>query len=74
MEQTLSEDEEKKSKFGKEYFFSLRQHNRGPFRGLWELNVIAIPRFFKTKKVLTDADALNFCLENLQGEIEADGF
>ncbi len=60
------------SQFGKTYRFKLRQHIQGNFKGLWELNLI--DDLGKVEKVISDADALNYCLENLMGELEADGY
>lgn len=60
------------TQFGKTYRFKLRQHSQGNFRGLWELSLI--DNLGKVEKMISDADALNYCLENLQGELEADGY
>lgn len=60
------------SQFGKSYTFKLRQHKEGNFRGLWELSLI--DKNGKVDKMISDADALNFCLDNLMGELENDGF
>lgn len=58
--------------FGKTYLIKLRQHKTGPFPSLWELTLL--DKFGKVEKMIADADALNYCLENLQGELENDGF
>jgi hypothetical protein len=58
--------------FGKTYLFKLRQHKTGNFAGLWELS--RINSYGKVDKMISDADALTYCLENLQGELEDDGF
>lgn len=58
--------------FGAAYYYRLRQHSGGPFKGLWELT--RLNKMGHPIKVISDADALNFCLENLMGEMEIDGF
>lgn len=60
------------AQFGKTYNFKLRQHISGNFPGLWELSLIN--KEGKVEKMISDADALPYCLENLQGELENDGF
>lgn len=60
------------SQFGPSYTFKLRQYKEGNFSGLWELTLI--DRLGKVQKMISDADALTYCLENLQGELENDGF
>ncbi len=60
------------SQFGTTYRFKLRQHTQGNFSGLWELALI--DDLGKVKKIISDADALPYVLENLQGELENDGF
>jgi hypothetical protein len=61
-----------KEEFDKTYTFRLRRHQGGSFGGLWEM-VLLTPAG-KVLKEITDADALPYCLENLQGELENDGF
>jgi hypothetical protein len=58
--------------FGKTYTFRLRQHHGDNFAGLWELAILN--KMNHPIKVISDADALNFCMENLMGELENDGF
>jgi len=58
--------------FGKTYTFRLRQHDQDNFAGLWELCILS-PQG-KVVKTISDADALPYVLENLQGELENDGF
>ncbi len=60
------------SGFGRTYRFKLRQHKEGNFSGLWELSLI--DNLGKVEKLISDADALNFCMENLMGELENDGY
>lgn len=60
------------SQFGPSFTFRLRKHIKGNFSGLWELSILDLNGM--AKKVVSDADALNFCLENLQGELEAEGY
>lgn len=70
--QPKSINQKPSSQFGKSYTFKLRQHISGNFRGLWELSLI--DKGGKVEKMISDADALNFCMENLMGELETDGF
>lgn len=60
------------SQFGKTYTFRLRQHKEPPFRGLWELSLVN--HMGRVDKMISDADALNFCIDNLMGELETDGY
>ncbi len=61
-----------KQVYGQVYMFRLRQHKGPNFSGLWELAMLS--PHGKVEKVISDADALPYCLENMQGEIENDGF
>ncbi len=54
------------------YNFRLRRIKGGSFHGLWELCLM--DDHGDIIKTLSDADALNYCIENLQGELETDGF
>lgn len=75
MSEVVEEQETKaKFEFGQQYAFTLRQHKSGPFSGLWELNRIEMPKRMIVAEVIADADALPFCIENMQGRIEKDGF
>lgn len=64
--------------FGKVYTFRLRQHRAGDFNmgkgfsGLWELCML--DEKGRVVKTIADADGLQYCLENLSGELENDGF
>lgn len=58
-------------KFGHTYFIRLRQH-ADHFSGLWDLEFLTPSG--QVKKTISQADNLNICIENLQGEIENDGF
>ena len=71
---SLVKEELQKSKYlyGKGYNFRLRQHKGDNFAGLWELAMLD-PKG-NILKIISDADALNFCIENLMGELEADGY
>lgn len=53
------------------YTFRLRQHLDGNFRGLWEL--ARLDEKGKVVRMISDADALTFCIENMQGVLEDDG-
>lgn len=68
-------DAKPKTKFGATYIFRLRKQIQGPFPNLWELAVLdeKTCKDAGVKKIISDADALTFCLDNLQGEFEADG-
>lgn len=61
-----------KFKFDESHTYRLRRHRGDNFNGLWELSKIDE----KTGKalIISDADALNFCLDNLMGDLEAGGF
>ena len=72
MPQPQTTNQKPSSQFGPSYTFKLRQHKEGNFRGLWELSLI--DNLGKVKKMVSDADALPYCLENLQGELESDGY
>lgn len=58
--------------FDKSFTFRLRRHHQDNFSGLWELCIMG--KNGQVIKQLADADALNYCLENLQGELEVEGF
>ena len=62
--------------FDYEKIYRLRRHKGGSFNGLWELAEMENTRKagFKIKKMIANADGLVYCLENIQGELEADGF
>ena len=60
-------------KMSKGYTFRLRQHLTGNFHGLWELAILNANDQGSAYKIISDADALNFCMENLMGELEAEG-
>jgi hypothetical protein len=62
--------------FGKTYVILLRQHQNDPFHNLWEAALLdpkAVP-LDKKIKVIDDANALNFAIENIMGEFESDGY
>lgn len=59
-------------KFDQTYTFRVRRHRQGSFAGLWELCLL--DEVGRVKKMISDADALIFCMENLMGELEMDGF
>lgn len=60
------------SQFGATLRIKLRQHNKDAhFHGLWECTIINEQG--KVEKVISDADNLTICLENIQGELEALG-
>ncbi len=59
--------------FGKTFTFRLRQHNKkSNFSGLWELAIL--DNAGNIAKLISDADALNFCIDNLMGELETEGY
>lgn len=58
--------------FDKAYTFRLRRHKGGSFNGLWELTIL--DKKGQVSKMISDADSLVYCLENLQGEMESEGF
>lgn len=62
-------------KFGATYVFRLRKHNGGPFPNLWELSILDPKGCEKAqvKKLISDADSLVYCLDNMQGQLEDDG-
>lgn len=64
-----------KIKWGQTYVFRLRRQAEGPFPNLWELSILDPKSCANApvKKLISDADALTYCLDNLQGELEADG-
>lgn len=76
--ETVIQDVAPESDFGKSYTFRLRQHISGDFNmgkgfsGLWELAML--DQKGHVVKMIADADTLQYCLENLSGEIENDGF
>lgn len=62
--------------FDPEFVFRLRRHKGGNFRNLWECTMLD-PKTCKDApviKVLDDANALNYAMDNMQGEIEILGF
>lgn len=68
-----STPEQHSTAFDKAYTFRLRRHATGStFPGLWEMTMLD-PKG-KVIKTISDADALNFCMENLMGEMENEGF
>jgi hypothetical protein len=71
-QQTQNQLPSTKFTFDKTYVFRLRRHNKDNFSGLWELCILG-PKG-QVVEQLTDADALNYCLENMQGRLETDGF
>lgn len=61
------------SMFGCTFTFRFRQHNKtSNFSGLWEFAML--DENGKVTKLISDADALNFCIDNLMGELESEGF
>lgn len=66
--------------FNKPYIFRLRQYRKrinpkpdeADFGGLWELCIL--DERGKVIEMISDADALNYCIENLQGRLEDAGF
>jgi len=72
---TPQPEPESKIRFGATYVFRLRKQIEGPFINLWELSLLDSKACDKApvKRIISDADALTFCMENLQGELEADG-
>lgn len=59
--------------FGRSFTFRLRQHNKkSNFPGLWELAILDGKG--EVAKLISDADALNFCIDNLMGELESEGY
>lgn len=68
----VAEPEKPTTQFDQTYHFRLRRHKGGNFHGLWELTLLN--KMGHPLKVVDDANALNFVMDNLQGEIEADGF
>lgn len=61
-----------KYEFDQSYTFRLRRHKAGSFSGLWELAML--DQSGQVLKIISDADALNFCMDNVMGELEGDGF
>jgi hypothetical protein len=61
-----------KYEFDKTYTFRLRKHKSGNFSGLWELTLL--DKKGNVERLISDADALNFCMDNMMGELEGDGF
>lgn len=70
--QELKPSPTKESVFGRTYNFRLRQHKKGNFSGLWELAIVDARG--NVVKMISDADALNFCFDNMMGELENDGY
>jgi hypothetical protein len=64
--------ENKAATFGPSFTIRLRQHKEGNFSGLWELSILN--QYGLIEKMISDADALTYCLENLQGILEDEGF
>lgn len=60
------------AQFGKTYLIKIRQHSGGNFSGLWDCALLT--NLGKVEKMISEADALTYCLENLQGELESDGY
>ncbi len=60
--------------FAKAYNFRLRMHSSGPFSGqsMWELTRMNDDG--TELKIVSDADKLENCLDNLVGELQADGY
>ncbi len=58
--------------FGPTYLVRLRQHTEDNFSGLWDLDLL--DKKMNVVKVISQADNLNICLENLEGDMESDGF
>ncbi len=59
--------------FGRSFTFRFRQHNKNSnFSGLWEFAIL--DEKGNIEKLISDADALNFCIDNLMGELESEGF
>lgn len=58
--------------YDKTYLFRLRRIKSGNFAGLWELCKMSPTG--QVEQTISDADNLNFCIENMQGELENDGF
>lgn len=58
------------------YIFRIRRHKAGNFHNLWESEMLdpAHCEAAPVDKVLDDANALNFVMDNIQGEIESKGF
>lgn len=65
---------QEKDIFGPSYTFRIRRHVGGHWggQGLWELALLNDNG--AVKKLISDADGLTFCLDNLMGELESDGF
>jgi hypothetical protein len=61
-------------KFDASYTFRLRRHQGGSFSGLWELTRLRDNPKAEVVKMIEDANALNYTMENLMGELETDGF
>ena len=51
--------------------FRLRRHGMGNFKGLWEL--ATVDQKGKVIEIISDADALLYCLDNLHGILEDAG-
>lgn len=64
--------EKAKYEFDKSFTFRLRRISSGNFASLWEL--ARLNRVGGVEKIISDADALPYCVENLMGELEAEGF
>lgn len=62
-----------KWQYGQTFIFRFRRIKQPiEFNNLWNLD--CIDEAGNVVKQIADADALNFCLENLTGEFEAAGF
>lgn len=63
--------------FEPEFIFRIRRYKAGHhFHNLWEATLLD-PRACRDTmviKTLDDANALNFCMDNIQGHLEAEGF
>ncbi len=57
--------------YGKEYIFRLRQHEGDNFPGLWDVD--RMDQDGNVLEIISQADALTYCLENVQGKLEEDG-
>ena len=69
---TLPLEKKQRFEFDKSYTFRLRRHKSGPFSGLWELT--KLNKVGGIEKMMKDADALNFCMDDVMGELEEEGF
>lgn len=65
-------DPKAKYEFDQQFTFRLRRHKGGSFSGLWELSMLN--KNGGVEKLLKDADALGYCIDDIQGVMEAGGF